>query len=277
MKKLFKQLKQWNRQRVADRRQRKMDDLFNNDFNRDSLTIEALSQINLRKVSTSSKPKSHVAVYSTYFGSNQSLTFNKQFVDPNFDHYFISNNLSLLQNVEKLGWMPIHISLPISRNRILSAQQSKIPKALPHIFEELNQYQYVFYKDDKIDFDTSLLPSLIKKMESENAALSIRLHPDLTSNVLNEFAVAMHQHRYEAQRGQMVEYISKKVAEGYSLKVDHMFWTSAILRNLKHPDTITINEDWYQNILDCGIECQLSFDFVAQKYGCIIEMPQNIS
>ncbi len=277
MKRLIKQLKQWNRQRVADRRQRKMDDLFNNDFNRDSLTIEALSQINLRKVSRSSKPKSHVAVYSTYFGSNQSLTFNKQFVDPHIDHYFISNNLDLLQNVNKLGWIPIHINLPLSRNRILSAQQSKIPKALPHIFEELNQYQYVFYKDDKIDFDTSLLPSLIEKMEGEKAAFSMRLHPDLTSNVLNEFGVAMHQHRYEAQRSQMVEYISKKVADGYSLKVDNMFWTSAILRNLKHPETITINEDWYQNILDCGIECQLSFDFVAQKYSCIIEMPHNIS
>lgn len=277
MKKLIKQLKQWNRQRVADRRQRKIDDLFNNDFNRSSLTIEALNQITLKKKSILNEQTSRAAVYSTYFGSNHTLTFNKQMVDPNFDHYFISNNLYLLQNVKKLGWIPIHINLPISRNRILSAQQSKIPKALPHIFEELNRYEYLFYRDDKIDFDTSLLPSLIEQMESEKAAFSIRLHPDLSSNVLNEFAVAMHQHRYEAQRSQMVEYISKKVADGYSLKVNNMFWTSAILRHLKHPDTITINEDWYQNILDCGIECQLSFDFVAQKYGCIIEMPQNIS
>ena len=277
MKKLFKQLKQWNRQRVADRRQRKIDDLFNNDFNRSSLTIEALNQIMPRKRSILIKRKSCAAVYSTYFGSNQSLTFNKQLADSYTDHYFISNNLDLLTNVKKLGWIPIHINLPISRNRILSAQQSKIPKALPHIFEELNQYEYLFYKDDKIDFDTSLLPSLIDKMESEKAALSIRLHPDLTSNVLNEFAVAMHQHRYEAQRSQMVEYISKKLDDGYSLKVRRMFWTAAILRNMNHPDTITINEDWYQNILECGIECQLSFDFVAQRYGCIIEMPHNIS
>ena len=107
--------------------------------------------------------------------------------------------------------------------------------------------------------------------------MMMRLHPDLKSNVLMEFDTSMHQKRYEAQRSQMIEYISEQIDRGYSLRVEKMFWTSAILRDVKHPMTTRINEDWYEQILSCGIECQLSFDFVSQKYECIAEMPQVIA
>jgi hypothetical protein len=117
---------------------------------------------------------------------------------------------------------------------------------------------------------------LSQTLIQQNRALMIREHPSLTKNILNELAVAMIQPRYQAQRDQMVAYIDAQIKNGLQLRVEHLFWTSAILRNMRHVDTCLINEDWYKAILDCGIECQLTFDFVAQKYNSITLMPQTI-
>jgi hypothetical protein len=114
-------------------------------------------------------------------------------------------------------------------------------------------------------------------MRKNAASLMVRAHPSLHGNILNEFAAAMIQPRYQAQRDQTVEYIDKKLHEGLKLKVEDLYWTSAILRNMRHPETIKINEDWYANILECGIECQISFDFIAQKYASIAVMPDIIN
>ena len=105
----------------------------------------------------------------------------------------------------------------------------------------------------------------------------IREHPSLTGNVLNELSVAMIQPRYQAQRDQIVAYIDDQIQTGFKLRVEHLFWTSAIIRNAKHAETNLINEDWYRAILDCGIECQIAFDFIAQNYKSIALMPQNIT
>jgi hypothetical protein len=174
------------------------------------------------------------------------------------------------------GWIPIFLELTLSTNRVLSAQQSKVPKALPHIFPALKHYDFLFYVDDKITFNASKVYQLTESWVLRKHALMIREHPSITKNILNEFAAAMIQPRYQSQRDQVVDYIDKQIKSGLELRVDRLFWTSAILRNMGHVETALINEDWYAAILECGIECQVSFDFIAQKYTSIASLPQII-
>ncbi len=277
MKNVLKTIKELNRKRVTDRRNDKFKTTLSNSFNRHILEISSLTRLVSSKAVSSNPFTKDLAIYSTYFGSSTNKTFNANRAAVGLDHYFISNNKDILSDVAKAGWIPIFLNLEISTNRVLSAQQAKIPKALPHLFPELTAYQFLFYVDDKIDFDVMALQSLRKMMCKDNNSLMVRAHPSLQGNILNEFAAAMIQPRYQAQRDQTVEYIDNKLREGFNLKVEHLYWTSAILRNMAHHDTVKINEDWYSNILACGIECQISFDFIAQKYSSISVMPDIIS
>jgi len=277
--KILNHLKVLNRKRIADRRNAKFQSVLSNDFDREQLQLEYLRPLiaNTEIYETQGSENKKFAIYSTFFGASKAKTFNKAPIDPNFDHFFISNNHNILKIANGTGWQPIYLDLPVSTNRILSAQQSKIPKALPHLFPVLNHYDALLYIDDKLAFNASTMYRLSKTLIQNNQSVMIREHPSLTGNVLNELAVAMIQPRYQAQRDQIVAYIDDQIRTGLKLRVDHLFWTSAIIRNTKHAETNLINEDWYAAILDCGIECQIAFDFIAQRYKSIAVMPKDIT
>lgn len=278
MFKFFNRLKALNRQRVTARRNAKFQTVLSNEFDKACLQLDALKPLiaNTTSYKEQRNGTKNFAVYSTFFGKLNAKTFNKADIDHHFDHFFISNNQRILGIAANRGWHPIYLDLPVSVNRVLSAQQSKIPKALPHLFPALNHYDSLLYVDDKILFNASKMHQLSQTLIQTNQALMVREHPSLTRNILNELAVAMIQPRYQAQRDQMTTYIDEQIKSGLQLRVEHLFWTSAILRNMRHADAYLINEDWYKAILDCGIECQITFDFVAQKYNSITLMPQII-
>jgi hypothetical protein len=275
----FNQLKAFNRQRVTTRRNAKFQNVFSNEFDRAGLQLEALKPLLANTFTHHNKinGRKDFAVYSTFFGDSNARTFNKTDINQESDHFFISNNKQILNMATDRGWHPIYLDLPISINRVLSAQQSKIPKALPHLFPALKNYDSLLYIDDKVSFNATQMYQQSQILIQKNQALMIREHPSLKDNILNELSAAMIQPRYQSQREQAVAYITDQIKQGRSLNVKNLYWTSAILRNMTHPDTIRIGENWYEAILSCGIECQISFDFVAQNYKSILLMPQNIT
>jgi hypothetical protein len=238
----------------------------------------------LRAAVQSAEPRSnfqdregYFAIYSAYFGSSNNKTFNTTRVANECAHYFLSNNDDVLRCAERAGWIPLFVNLPVSANKVESAQQSKVAKAVPHIFPALLNHRFLAYVDDKLTFNVGKFTEMTQTMVIGEYSFLIREHPSLRGNVLNEFAASMIQPRYQAQRDQTVEYIDRQLKSGLQLKVDKLYWTSALLRDMHHPDTVKINEAWYEDILDCGIECQISFDFIAQRFFSIGLMPQEIS
>ncbi len=215
------------------------------------------------------------AVYSTYCGSSKNKTLINIRISSDIPHYFVSNNDDILFEAEALGWKAIKLELPVFENRVLSAFQAKIAKAVPHIFSELNKHRYLMYADDKLYFDPKLIGGIIEQQGGSGFSLLLREHNFLHGNILQEFAEALGQKRYRVLRDRMIKFINEQVSGGLRLDRDKLFWTSAILRNNYHPDTIKINEEWYLSILKCGINCQLSFNFLAQKYDSIATMPDQ--
>ncbi len=216
-----------------------------------------------------------LAVYSTFCGTTNNKTFHEKPVESEYKHFFISNNQDVLSIAMNLGWEPLFIDLEVSDNLVLSAHQAKIAKAIPHRFQQLNEFEFTFYKDDKIDVDLEKIISHIPILQENNSPLAIRPHLFLAGNNLFEFGEAMLQARYKAQWAQTVRYITEQIANGYNLECQ-MYWTSAILRNMRHPDIQLFNETWFENIQRCGIECQISFNFVAQKFPSISLLPLDI-
>lgn len=224
----------------------------------------------------SAKYNSAIAVYSTYCGTFGNKTFNTKQVSIKYPHYFVSNNIEILNIVAASGWIPIHLNSEVSDNAIVSAHQAKFAKAAPNFIPQLSKYQYILYVDDKIDFDAERLPEFIELLDKSDSALSIRAHPFLSGNILLEYGKAMQQSRYREQTGKIVSYITNKLKSGYQLE-SQMYWTSAILRNNHHRDTLQINQTWWKDIQHCGIECQISFDFIAQQFKSISLLPQSIT
>jgi len=220
--------------------------------------------------------KFDLAIYSTYCGTTDNSTFKKNYVKGKYDYFFISNNTTILNTAKKYGWTPIFFDEKIFDDKLISAYQAKKAKALPHKFNELKNYDYTFYIDDKGIPNTSKIENTIIELNNSKGSLGIRAHPWLKNNNLLEFAEAMLQPRYRVECNKTADYINFAIKEGYVLK-SQMYWTSAILRNMKHEDTISLNELWYEHINKCGPNCQISFNFISQKFSSIVLLPQDIT
>ena len=220
-----------------------------------------------------------IAIYTTYCGSLGSATFNAQQITSEIPHYFISNNQAVLDTAKTAGWIPVYLNIPISNDSATSSEQAKIAKAMPQVFPELRHYRWLLYKDDKITFDYQKIGSYIISMTNTSAAIAIRSYPahvNFPNNILYEFAEAMLQPRYYYQRDRIINYITNQLKLGKQL-TNQLYWTSFILRDQHHPLTNQFNCEWFDGIQQCGAECQISFDFIAEQYNnSILILPQNI-
>lgn len=219
--------------------------------------------------------RSDLALYTTYCGATKNKTLCLEPAQDYCEHFFASNNEDVLLLALQAGYTPIYLDLKVSDDPVLSAYQAKIAKAIPHTIEPLGQYDFLFYKDDKIQVDTSRIDEFIGLLQEKDSAIALRPHPFLSGNVLYEFGESMLQSRYKREWDKSIAYITQEVNNGARLNCQ-MYATGAILRNTKHPDTVKINELWWQHINRCGIECQVSFDIIAQKFDSIAKLPLNL-
>jgi hypothetical protein len=78
----------------------------------------------------------------------------------------------------------------------------------------------------------------------------------------------MLQPRYAIDKQRYKKYIVKQLARGYNEEVETHFQTGFIIRK---GDCRDINEAWFKDIQEAGIECQISFFFVQQMFpGAIV-------
>ena len=187
-----------------------------------------------------------------------------------FDCYFITDNENAFQSSKSRGWLSLRMPGEPSDDDVGANMKCKDLRTRPHRYKFLLSYDYLVFIDSKIakDVHDSRTLSVIQAMPS-SAALVHRRH-DLLQNppfsVWQEFHLAMNQPRYKIQEAQTTRYINKKLQSGFrELKSTHLLG-GYILRNMRHPNVTGIGEYWYQNILECGIEDQISLFFVHQRF-----------
>ena len=244
-----------------------------NDFDRSPLLLETLKARYSTQRETVAR-KENTAVYTTFCGPLSRFTFNRRRPKAGHPHFFYSNNEAILEIVKDYGWHPVMLDFKISENLIESAHQAKVAKALPHILPELSEFRYLAYTDDKQDIPYEKLSEFTHTLLEKRGALAARESPHISENVLFEFADTLNQSRYRPQAHQMAQYIKKQISQGCSLEMACLFMTGFVLRDMTHPDCDRINEAWYQDILECGIDCQMPFDFLAQKENAIVSLPK---
>lgn len=224
------------------------------------------------------EPAPTIAYYTVFCGDDSNAA-NSVKAPPSTHHpcFFYTNNPTTSKRAQLSGWSTRLLQWPISKDDITSANQAKTLKAKPHEFPDLALYDFTVYMDSKVVIDVEAIERVVADFDLSKC-IYIKKHPFLEPNVWNEYNEALKQTRYARQATKMHAYILKQLASGLSEDAPHHYWTAFIIRNMKHSFNKRISNLWYDHIIECGIECQISFFFIAQMFqDFVIPDTSNVS
>ena len=140
-------------------------------------------------------------------------------------------------------------------------------KARPYNNHHLKRYNYTIFLDSKKAVQEEHALTILRSIPRDKP-IAIREHDFIRPpvNVWTEFEEAMKQERYTWQRTQVQQYVNQKLSKGYVETLPVHFWCSFIIRDMRNATTKLIGDAWYSDILECGIEDQISMFFVYQDF-----------
>lgn len=226
-----------------------------------------------------------IAFYTVFITSdfNKFILYHRRV--PNFtppskvhDCYFYTNSVHIYESLKNTKWIPILLKYTVDTTKsndhfCQDTMFAKHLKAMPHLYEELNKYEYTFY------FDATVKKINVEKVEElATHSLRFKINPDIKNGILNELHEAILQPRYAAEKERYELYIKEQILKGFAMKTDVHLVSTFILRKMNDPAVIQFNTVWYENIIKCGIECQIALFFVNQMFpGLIKEFHENPS
>ena len=215
--------------------------------------------------------KYSLAFYTCFYGENNNVAFKIPEVPSDiYDCYYYTNNIDLLKEIYKTKWKGIYDNKPVSTNINTSTMQGKYVKVMPHNVNPLKNYDYTCYLDSKLDkvSESFILQKIEDAFIKKSYALLLREHVFIKdANIWNEYNESMKQERYKKESDKIKFYINSQVEEGWVEQIDTHCQCGLLLRNMKHPIVLDINNSWYSDIQKCGIQDQISFFFVKQKFN----------
>ena len=214
-----------------------------------------------------------VAVYCVYTGASgkPSSALPKVPDNPRFDYYFFTNNKVLFEEARVHPvWTPMWLEEETPDDN--SANMAcKFLKAMPHKEPILNSYDYTVYLDTKINFGEhhwgiTITEEYIRDVLYETDKMRLFHHTEPRASVVDELNDALYQQRYANEEDRIRAYMAQKKTEGYREDCEEFLITGYIFRKMRDRDVEKIGEEWYEEIQKCGLECQISFHYIFQKY-----------
>ena len=227
----------------------------------------------LWKIVPSIKIMAKLAFYTCFTGNDNNIA-NKIPPLPSLKYpcYYFTNNLNVYQRLEKTSWRRIFMEdVPIYHSEVEDAMSCKRIRTCPHLYEVLKEYEYLCYFDSKISADEKKVEEYIEKLSLSDKCLLLYEHPHSSNqmNVWDEFNLSMDQQRYILQKERYKEYIHKQLSNGYSEEISLRPCGGFVIRK-QCEQVIKFNETWYRHIQECGIQDQISLQFVCQDFKDVI-------
>jgi len=214
-----------------------------------------------------------LAFYTCFIGNHN----NTAFIIPPlpssstlYDCYYLTNNQYMNQSLQNTGWKVIMVDIPLTNNETIDCMNCKIIRTCPHKYDELKSYEYLCWFDTKLKVNVDKIEKLIDEMDVSRKSIVLSKHPYQFEDVWGEYNEAIKYPRYSIQQDQYKTYIESKIAERGSDKLNVHYCGGFSIRKLSDEKVIKFNEEWFENILKCGIEDQISLQFVHQNYTDII-------
>jgi hypothetical protein len=212
-----------------------------------------------------------LAFYTCFIGDISNTSF---IIPPlpstKYDCYYLTNNNEMIGILLNTGWKIVFVDIPITYDYNQDCMNCKIIRACPHKFDALNKYDYLCWFDSKLKVDCEKVEKLIEEMEILEKLIVLSKHPYQFPDVWGEYYEAIKYPRYAFERDKYKTYIEEKIAERGTDKLNVHYCGGFSIRKINNPEVIKYNEEWFQNILKCGIEDQISLQFVHQNYTNLI-------
>jgi hypothetical protein len=160
-------------------------------------------------------------------------------------------------------------SIPIYDDPIEDSFSSKELKACPHHFPILRNYMYLCWHDSKLNvFEDKIIKNMLLLDSMNDKVFMATKHPysDTHKSVWDEYNLCMDIEKYYMEINKYRDYINSKLATGYS-ENNEIFYCGGWKLIKQGQLAEVIGELWFKEIQTCGIEDQISLQFVVQKYG----------
>ena len=216
----------------------------------------------------------NLAFYTCFYGSCNNNAFSiPPLPSTKHDCYYFTNNETIYEQLRQTSWIGVYEPGKKTTDDVLeSCMMGKHVKVLPHLYKELNNYDYSCFLDSKLaKVSETFVEDYIRRFFIEGGyALLLRHHWFLGNNVWEEYHESMLQERYRNKSGEYMKYIETQLANGFSETTPYHCACGFLIRNMRHPIMKDLNETWYKHIEECGIQDQISFFFVKQLFECYI-------
>jgi hypothetical protein len=208
----------------------------------------------------------NVAVYTCFLGSNDNWANVIANPIEGYDCYYFTNNPNTYDRLKDTTWKRVWLDIPMSSDEIECAAQSKHLRCCPFEYPELCKYQYLCWVDSKLRItDTTRFEEMVEYLKRSESTWVFTRHPLPYTDVWGEFHEAMKHVKYARQRDQARKYIESRLLTGYNEHIPQRVCCGFSIRK-NCPLAKTIGDGWFSEIQECGIEDQISFQFVHQSY-----------
>lgn len=157
------------------------------------------------------------------------------------------------------------IDIPVEEDDVRDCMNTKRLRCCPHDLEVLRDYEYLCWMDSKL-----MVTDMQKVYDMMNSLVGTKVialtrHPISHVDVWGEYNLAIQYPKYAVQKQQYEAYITIQLRNGFDSQKPLRHCCGFSVR--KQCDMLnTIGETWYSHIQECGIEDQISWQFVAQQF-----------
>lgn len=210
-----------------------------------------------------------LAFYTCFYGGRNNYSFMiPPLPSKDYDCYFFTNNSETFQNLGHTGWIRVFMpEVPIHDNHYFDTMETKLIRTCQHKYAQLDGYEYICWMDSKLHVFEDKVLAAIEKMKSESKCICLVRHPNFETflSVWDEYNLAMICPKYAIDKEKAKNYIETQLKLGFSEKqIDHSIGGCQIRKVCNK--TNLFGETWYKHIQECGIEDQISLQFIRKIF-----------
>ena len=213
-----------------------------------------------------------LAFYTCFFGNDRNWANVIAPAIDGYDCYYFTNNPKTYERLASTKWIRVWLDLPISDDNLVCSQQSKQLRCCPHEYAELRAYEYLCWIDSKLKFtDATAFQAMLADLETSDRVYAFTRHPLAYKTVWDEFNTAIQYDKYARQKEQYRSYIQSRLQTGYQ-ETPPLRTCCGFHLSKRGSLAEEIGRLWLSEIQACGIEDQISFQFVHQRYDASISL-----
>ena len=150
--------------------------------------------------------------------------------------------------------------------------ETKELRCCPERFPELQSYDYLCWIDSKMVFTSwDMFEEMWKALQTSDRVVAATAHPTPYTDVWGEYHAAIRHAKYAREKESYHRYIEDQLAQGRDLHTPQRICCGFRLMKMTERRK-ELGETWLRHIRQCGIEDQISWQFVHQLYEDAIQI-----